>query len=32
MRLNGQGIVERGQVEVSLVHPPIDAMFIPIFD
>lgn len=23
---------ERGQVEVSLVHPPSDAMFIPIFD
>jgi hypothetical protein len=32
MRLNDQGIVERGHVEVSLVHPSTDAMFIPIFD
>jgi hypothetical protein len=32
MRLNDQGVVERGQVEVWLVHPPSDAMFIPICD
>lgn len=32
LRLNDQGIVERGQVEVSLVNPPSDAMFIPIFE
>lgn len=30
MRLNEQGVVERGQVEVSLVHPPSDAMLIPV--
>jgi hypothetical protein len=32
LRLNDQGVVERGQVEVSRVHPPSDAMFIPIFE
>jgi len=32
LRLNAQGDLERGQVEVSLVNPPSDAMFIPIFE
>lgn len=32
MRLNEQGVVERGQVEVSLVHPPSNAILIPVFD
>lgn len=32
LRLNDQGVVERGPVEVSLVHPPSDALFIPIFE
>jgi hypothetical protein len=32
LRLNDKGVVERGQVEVSRVHPPCDSMFIPIFE
>src|SRR5271170_4538113 len=32
LRLNAQGVLERGQVDVSLVKPPSDAMFIPIFE
>jgi hypothetical protein len=32
LRLNAQGALERGQVEASLVKPPSDAMFIPIFE
>jgi len=32
LRLNPQGALERGQVEVSLVKPPSDATFIPIFE
>ena len=32
LRLNDLGVVERGQVEVALVHPPPDVMFIQIFE
>lgn len=32
IRLNAEGLIERGQLEVSLVNPPADATFIPIYD
>jgi hypothetical protein len=32
MRLNEQGVVGRGRAEVSLVHPPSNAILIPVFD
>lgn len=32
LRLNARGVLERGQVDVSLVKQPSDAMFIPIFE
>jgi hypothetical protein len=32
LRLNPQRVVERGHLEVSLVNPPAEIMFIPIFE
>jgi hypothetical protein len=31
IRLNAAGTIERGTLDISLVNPPADAIFIPIY-